>query len=143
MTPRSGLPRPGLAEARKRVGHSQKTLAEQLGVTTQTVGFWETGKYNISPSRRRALADALEISLSTLDRIIHGESPDSHSGDSAPDNDPDIRWIVPAGLFPRRPYQPVPRPPAAPILTARDDELNRSRRHVWRLASAIRLPPDR
>jgi transcriptional regulator with XRE-family HTH domain len=80
-------PRPGLAEARKRAGHTQATLAERIGVSKHTVSQWETGNNAPGPRYRLRLAPALSISLDELDRLIKGEPP-------APADGVWLEWLV-------------------------------------------------
>jgi DNA-binding XRE family transcriptional regulator len=68
-----GRRRTGLAEARKRVGHTQATLAETVGVSKHTVSEWETGNNAPNPRVRLRLAPALSVSRDDLDRLIKGE----------------------------------------------------------------------
>jgi DNA-binding XRE family transcriptional regulator len=71
---RDGLRRrTGLAEARKRVGHTQATLAATVGVSKHTISEWETGNNTPNPRTRLRLAPALSISREDLDRLIKGE----------------------------------------------------------------------
>jgi DNA-binding XRE family transcriptional regulator len=65
--------RRGLAEARKRVGHTQATLADTVGVSKHTISEWETGNNTPNPRTRLRLAPALSISREDLDRLIKGE----------------------------------------------------------------------
>jgi transcriptional regulator with XRE-family HTH domain len=67
------IPRPGLAEARKRAGYNQQALADEVGVTKHTVSQWETGVNAPSPLHRVAIALALDISLDELDRLLRGK----------------------------------------------------------------------
>lgn len=67
------IPRPGLADARRRAGHTQRTLGAEVGVTGGTVSYWETG-HKVPRARHRALlAHALDISREELDRLVRGE----------------------------------------------------------------------
>jgi transcriptional regulator with XRE-family HTH domain len=66
--------RRGLAEARKRAGHTQQSLREQIGVIKHTISQWETGHSAPSPRTRPRLARALAVSLEELDRLIRGEA---------------------------------------------------------------------
>jgi DNA-binding XRE family transcriptional regulator len=65
--------RKGLADARKRVGHTQDSLSREIGVSKHTVSQWEIGNNTPSPRTRRKLAPVLSISLEELDRLIRGE----------------------------------------------------------------------
>jgi transcriptional regulator with XRE-family HTH domain len=71
---RKGItPRPGLAEARRRAGYNQQSLADLVGVTKHTVSQWETGNNYPHSNRRRLIAYHLGISLEELDRLLRGE----------------------------------------------------------------------
>jgi transcriptional regulator with XRE-family HTH domain len=65
--------RKGLADARKRVGHTQDSFSREIGVCKHTVSQWEIGNNAPSPRTRPKLARALSISLEELDRLIRGE----------------------------------------------------------------------
>jgi DNA-binding XRE family transcriptional regulator len=74
VTGRDGaMRRTGLAEARKRVGHTQATLAATVGVSKHTISEWETGNNTPNPRTRLRLAPALSLSRDDLDRLIKGE----------------------------------------------------------------------
>lgn len=51
---------------RKRKGMSQVQLAEALGVSAGTVGFWETGARMPSAETQEAIADYFNVSLDYL-----------------------------------------------------------------------------
>ncbi len=55
-----------LKELRKEKGLSQKTLSQQLGVTQQAVGKWETGRSSPDPSTLARLASLLDTSADYL-----------------------------------------------------------------------------
>ena len=59
-----------IAEQRKKVGYSQKELAEKLNVTDKAVSKWETGRGIPDVSLIVDVADALEISVVEL---LNGE----------------------------------------------------------------------
>ncbi len=67
--------RHALAERREIVGHSQETLARALGMELTTIGRWERGETSPQPPSRPKLADALEISLEELDRMLAEGQP--------------------------------------------------------------------
>ena len=55
-----------IAARRRELGLTQKQLAEQLEVTAQSVSAWERGKTVPEAERLEALADVLQISVSSL-----------------------------------------------------------------------------
>ena len=55
-----------IAARRRELGLTQKRLAEQMGVTAQSVSAWERGKTVPEAERLEALADVLQISVSSL-----------------------------------------------------------------------------
>ena len=68
MTPDELLrrhPRETLRFLRGRLGLSQETFAERVGVGTQTVAGWESRRQNISPANRERLAALLAPHLAT------------------------------------------------------------------------------
>ena len=66
MTPK----RPALSAARKAAGHTQESLAEQLGVDRSTVIRWERGETEPHPCHRAPLADALGLSRDWLAALL-------------------------------------------------------------------------
>lgn len=50
-----------LREARERAGLTRKQFAEQLGVTSQSVGCWERGETQIRPERLEQIKEILNI----------------------------------------------------------------------------------
>jgi DNA-binding XRE family transcriptional regulator len=66
------VPRPGLAEARKRAGYTQQSLGSKVGVSKHTICQWETGNNTPSPSNRLKLAAALSLSLDELHQLLAG-----------------------------------------------------------------------
>src|SRR5256885_6555766 len=67
--------RDALIARREALGHTQETLAEQLGVQPHTVGRWERGTLTPTPRRRPDLADVLKVTLEELDELL--DSPPS------------------------------------------------------------------
>lgn len=71
-----------LIEARKAVGKTQAQVADEVGVTRQTVSDWEGGHATPHPGQRGAYAEALEKTLSELAAMLSsmpvdaGEIPD-------------------------------------------------------------------
>lgn len=65
--------------ARRHKDYLQKDLAKALGVTTQAISSWESGKSRISPKYANELAEILEIDLKIIlnpDLIPKGRSCD-------------------------------------------------------------------
>lgn len=65
-----------LQQIRKRVGVSQKELADQLGVFQSAVSQWETGK---AIPRGATLLRLAEILGCTVDELLKGEGKE-HDG---------------------------------------------------------------
>lgn len=61
-----------LSEIRNRVGMTQKQLADKLGVTQQTIWYYENGKREMKSSVLIAMSDALGCSVSELLGIPSG-----------------------------------------------------------------------
>lgn len=61
--------------ARNQAGVSQRSLAETLGVKTQTVGNWEGGRAtpSLDPEQTQALCSALGVPLDVLAKAFRGE----------------------------------------------------------------------
>lgn len=55
-----------LIELRKKKGFSQEELAEQVGVSRQSVSKWETGQSNPDISKLILLSEIFEVSVDTL-----------------------------------------------------------------------------
>ena len=55
-----------LKTLRKEKGYSQKSLSQELGVSQQAVGKWETGRSSPDPSTLARLAELLETSVDYL-----------------------------------------------------------------------------
>lgn len=53
-------------QARKKMGLSQETLSEQVGVSRQAVSKWETGDTEPDIGKLRALSKALDVSVDWL-----------------------------------------------------------------------------
>ena len=79
-----------LIARRKFQGLSQETLAEHVGVTPNTTYRWERGESEPSATQRRPLAEALDVSLARLDRMLKNEDGEDTDGDLGP--------LVPAWL---------------------------------------------
>ena len=55
-----------LKEVRKERGYSQKSLSQQLGVSQQAVGKWDTGRSSPDPETLAKLAELLDTSVDYL-----------------------------------------------------------------------------
>lgn len=67
-----------LLAAREKRGWTQQQLAEALGVSTQAVSQWETGKtFPRSPTRIRTIASALNVRWTYL--VGYAESPEDQN----------------------------------------------------------------
>jgi transcriptional regulator with XRE-family HTH domain len=133
-------PRPGLAAARKREGHSQEELAELLGVSAHTISDWENGKRGISSRYRPGLAAALSISKPELERLIMGEPLVPAHAVLIASGDPATRWVLDMARLPQRGFDPAPPPAGLPFLAPGTDGLERVRRNLKHIASAARIP---
>jgi DNA-binding XRE family transcriptional regulator len=136
------VPRPGLAEARRKAGHNQETLAAVLGVDKQTVSSWETGSKEPRETRRSRYAEELGISLAELDRLIRGE-PLMPPGATVAGGPGSATWIIDVDKLPRRLYPDVPIPAATHMLrtTTGVDGLSWARQILDEVAPAIRITP--
>jgi DNA-binding XRE family transcriptional regulator len=144
-TPGAGnarVPRPGLAEARRKAGHNQETLAAVLGVDKQTISSWETGSKEPRETRRPRYAEELGISLGELDRLIRGE-PLMPPGATLPTGPGSATWVIDVDKLPRRLYPDVPIPATTHMLrtTTGEDGLSWARRILDEVAPAIRITP--
>ncbi len=63
-----------IAQYRRQKGLSQETLAQQLGISRQSVSKWERGEALPETDKLPALAQALGVSLDTL---LTGQQPES------------------------------------------------------------------
>lgn len=98
------LRRHGLAQRRKAVGFTQESLAERLGVERSTVVRWEAGETEPLPYIRPEIAQALQISIDHLARLLSegrqektgNESPAGDTGESTTPSRP----FVPQNGFP-------------------------------------------
>lgn len=71
-----------LYQLRRSRGMSQEQLAEQIGVSRQTISKWEVGGSTPDLPKLIALADCFEV---TLDALAREEDP------SAPESEPAVR----------------------------------------------------
>jgi len=55
---------------RAALGFTQESLAEHVGVDRSTIARWEGGKGDPRPSQRPVLAEALQVSLAELQRLL-------------------------------------------------------------------------
>ena len=65
--------------ARRHKDYRQKDLANDLGVTTQAVSYWENGRSKVSPKYANELADILDLDIKLIldpSRIPKGRSFD-------------------------------------------------------------------
>lgn len=69
-----------IASARKALGMTQVKLAEQLGISQQTLAHYEVGRLRISVNTLDELAKALDVSIESL---VH-EQPDTAKGKRGP-----------------------------------------------------------
>jgi transcriptional regulator with XRE-family HTH domain len=67
--------RTDLALRRLHVGLSQEQLAEHVGVSVTAISNWERGVQEPSPRYRQPLAEALQVDLARLDRMIDPTTP--------------------------------------------------------------------
>jgi transcriptional regulator with XRE-family HTH domain len=59
-----------LADRRRRLGHTQESLGEKVGVSADSIAGWERGSWEPLPRYRPRLAAALGLDLVELDRLI-------------------------------------------------------------------------
>jgi DNA-binding XRE family transcriptional regulator len=62
--------RPALARRRKAIGHTQESLAHELGIDRSTIVRWEAGTTEPRPWQRPRIAKILGISADRLDAIL-------------------------------------------------------------------------
>lgn len=90
--------RRALAERREIMGHTQETLAEFVGVKPTTVGRWERGESCPQAWCRPKLADALQVSLEKLDRLLAEgqpvEAPADTPGEPVADPEHDLVFLT-------------------------------------------------
>jgi transcriptional regulator with XRE-family HTH domain len=70
-----------LINRRLLLGFTQESLGEMIGVSADTIAAWERGVYLPLPRYRPRLAEALEVHVIELDRLLYPEAPlviDSH-----------------------------------------------------------------
>lgn len=68
-----------LYECRRRMGLSQEQLAEQVGVSRQTVSKWETGTSTTELEKLIALSQCFGI---TVDELVQGVAPAANTSKS-------------------------------------------------------------
>lgn len=71
---------------REITGHSQRSMAEALGVTERAVRYWETGRRNVPHD----VADWLVDQLSTHDELVAGAVDGVLDEADARGEDPDV-----------------------------------------------------
>lgn len=72
---------------RKQAGYSRELTASLLGVTHQTIRYWERGKRNIDRKHYPRIAKLMGIHIETLEQLI-GDSNNASNNDMAqPDED--------------------------------------------------------
>ncbi len=59
-------PRTGLERELKLQGITYRTLAEEIGVQTQTVGYWARGETKPDPEMRKRVSEILRVDIYTL-----------------------------------------------------------------------------
>ncbi|MGW2540960.1 helix-turn-helix transcriptional regulator [Kitasatospora sp. NPDC001574] len=64
--------RRALIERRKKLGFTQESLAQSMGVDRSTVARWEGGKVDPQDWQRPTLAKVLSVTLVQLDSLIYG-----------------------------------------------------------------------
>ena len=55
-----------IKELRERKNLTQQELADNLGISKRTLGYWEKGEVQIKPDKAQALADYFEVSVGYL-----------------------------------------------------------------------------
>ena len=55
-----------LKELRQEKKLTQEELADNLGISKRTLGYWEKGEVQIKPDKAQALADYFEVSVGYL-----------------------------------------------------------------------------
>jgi DNA-binding XRE family transcriptional regulator len=75
--PRGGSP---LALARRRMGYTQESFAEAVGVEFSTVGCWERGQNRPHVWMRSKIARALKMPTEELTEMLEPSIPDSDDG---------------------------------------------------------------
>ena len=66
-----------IAEARKKCGMTQESLAEKVGVSFQAVSIWENDKSLPDTEHLKKLACALGVTVDSLMRFMHGQNVSS------------------------------------------------------------------
>lgn len=84
--------RRAFVERRKAVGYSQEKLAERLQVEPSTVGRWERGETEPQPWHRPRLAQALEVAVEDLSRLLVVDEPESRVAPADPDQFDRFAW---------------------------------------------------
>lgn len=105
MEPRE--PRRRFTARRKAIGHSQESLANNLGIQRSTVARWERGETDPTPTIRPFLASVLEVSLEDLTSLLD-QHP--HQREGIADSPLSSARRKPENMFSgqsRRPSEPI------------------------------------
>jgi len=70
-----------IAQARKAMGLTQTQVAEQLGISQQTLAHYEVGRLRIAVSTLVPLADMLN---SSVDELVYGKAAAKENGKRGP-----------------------------------------------------------
>jgi transcriptional regulator with XRE-family HTH domain len=95
-----------LAARRRALGHTQESLAEILDVAVSTVARWEQGAGCPLPALRRPLADAISVSLESLDRLLSGDDASEEEETTTPHGNAKSGLTFTSGLVPSVPTGP-------------------------------------
>jgi transcriptional regulator with XRE-family HTH domain len=79
-----GVRRAELQAQRRAVGLSQEALAQRIGVSVNSVRNWERGSQTPFLRHHRPLAEALEVGLPQLNRLLDSNSPIQLDGHEVP-----------------------------------------------------------
>ncbi|AXX31187.1 hypothetical protein APASM_3822 [Actinosynnema pretiosum subsp. pretiosum] len=71
-----------LIARRELLGHTQESLAAELGVDLSTVGRWERGAQGLTPGMRPRLAKALKVSATDLAALFAPDEETEAPGDA-------------------------------------------------------------
>lgn len=74
---------------RKKAGLSQEALAEQIGVTRQSISKWETGEAVPEVSKLPLLAQAFHVSV---DWLLSEEDPEPETESQSQHTPPPLTW---------------------------------------------------
>ena len=85
-----------IAEARKKKGYTQETLAEALGVTRQAVSRWESGSAYPETENLVRLAKLLDLDLNYL---LKGEQSETPPANTAERSNVRFMFPLPFGMY--------------------------------------------